>query len=578
MEKVGEQVALRYDPRTRTRLLWLMFARLLFSLASFGMVLGLDGIGHELGKIEEQGLYLSLAFAFLATALSGAVYGRIERPGVFASVQLAMDAVIVTSLVIFSGGVHSVFAFLYVLVSLYGAILYERPGALGAASLCALGYGLVVFAPLAEWLPGLADQAERPLEVKLGIWGVQAGAFFLVGILASVLAQELRAKNLALVRSDSEMRRLRELHTRTVDSIMSGLLTTDRAGQITSFNPEAERITGWTAVEAVGVDVDEVIPGVRALTLGRPSRDDPERTLRSRMLFVNRREESLHLGLAASILRDAGGAEHGHVIIFQDVTRVVAMEQDLRRSERLAAVGELAAKIAHEIRNPLASISGSVQILRGGTLDNEMPEEATRLMDIAVRETDRLNRLISDFLRYAKPSPIHKERIQVSEVVAEVTKLLQAVLPPDIEFDCACPPDLEVDVDPGQLRQILWNLCLNGVQAMEEEGRLGLVVESVTAAAQDGSPAGRNASTAEEAELGGEWVEISVSDTGPGIPPDVRARIFEPFFTTKREGTGLGLATAHRIIQGHGATLDVESDPGKGTVFRVRLPTREANS
>jgi two-component system sensor histidine kinase PilS (NtrC family) len=363
---------------------------------------------------------------------------------------------------------------------------------------------------------------------------------------------------------------------------MSGLLTTDSDEKVTSFNPEAERIIAARASEVIGSELEAVIPGVRKLVRRASEWEVPAGSRRARLRIENRRGEQLHLGVASSVLRDAGGNPAGHVVIFQDVTSVVAMEEDLRRSERMAAIGEMGAKIAHEIRNPLAAISGSIEILGKSGTRSLSGSEPARLMDIVVRETDRLNRLITNFLNYARPTPLKLSRVCLETLVAEVLEMFEAVRPRSVEVVATELKPVSVAADAEQLRQVVWNLCLNGVQAMGEGGRLVLRTGLLASdSPQALSLSGRNETT-EVASLGtggvGVWAEISVSDTGMGISPEVRDRMFEPFFTTKREGTGLGLATVHRVVESHGGVLQLESEEGKGTVVRVLLPCVESSA
>jgi two-component system sensor histidine kinase PilS (NtrC family) len=307
----------------------------------------------------------------------------------------------------------------------------------------------------------------------------------------------------------------------------------------------------------------------------RKVREGTSEPSRARLRYRNQREEELYLGLTGSILRDADGRAVGYVIIFQDVTDVVAMEIQLRRSERLAAVGEMSAKIAHEIRNPLAAISGSVQILRKQTPEGPEGSESCRLMDIVVREADRLSGLIQDFLLYARPRQSVPKAVELTELVKDVLELFESALPDDVTLELEAQRVVAY-VDRGQIEQVLWNLLLNAVQAMPEGGELRVSV-SRTDPAQGAERARRNEC---EGSVGDEfrgrgWAEICVADTGVGITSEVQELMFEPFFTTKKEGSGLGLSTVHRIIEGHGGQLQVAGNEGRGTSFWVRLPLPE---
>lgn len=251
------------------------------------------------------------------------------------------------------------------------------------------------------------------------------------------------------------------------------------------------------------------------------------------------------------------------------------MEHELRQSERLAAVGEMAARMAHEIRNPLASISGSVQILRSDSGDSSKNPEHDRLMDIVVREVDRLNLLIGDFLHYSRPAPAKLEAVHLARLVEEVAEMSGARAMADLRVALTLDHDVLVMADPSQLTAVVWNLWNNAVEAMSGSGRLSARVEYVVPphVAQEHTPSGRkgesggSAAQTESARM----AVLEIDDSGPGMAPDVQEMIFEPFFTTKRDGTGLGLATVRRLVEQHGGSIEVSSRPGEGTSIRVLL-------
>jgi two-component system sensor histidine kinase PilS (NtrC family) len=237
----------------------------------------------------------------------------------------------------------------------------------------------------------------------------------------------------------------------------------------------------------------------------------------------------------------------GSAVIFQDLTEMRAMEERVRRSEQLAELGRVAAGLAHELRNPLASMSGSVELLKGG---GGLGQEERRLMDIVLREAARLDQLVTRFLEWSRPAPPRREATDLSRLLDETLAVFR-------NDPGAARVRLEADLgpaaaacDPDQMRQVFWNLLANAAQAMDGTG--GRIRVSCAADA-DG-------------------VRVVVADDGPGIEPSDLPRLFEPFFTTKREGTGLGLATVQRIVDAHGGTIEVESAPGRGAAFTVRLP------
>jgi two-component system sensor histidine kinase PilS (NtrC family) len=256
----------------------------------------------------------------------------------------------------------------------------------------------------------------------------------------------------------------------------------------------------------------------------------------------------LAVGATVSPLRDAKDHVIGRVVNFQDLTELRRLEQHARRAERLATVGHLAAGIAHEIRNPLASISGSIELLRRSP---QASDDDRTLMAIVHREIQRLNALIGDVLDYANPKPKQTVDFDLGVLVEEVLQVARADAAfAEVELSGASDSPLRIHADPAKLRQVVWNLVRNAADAAVAGGR-HVRVEARTIA---------------------EGARIVVADDGPGIAPEQLARMFEPFFTTKARGTGLGLATSHTVVAEHGGRIDVETDAGKGTRMVVTLP------
>ncbi|MEM7412972.1 MAG: ATP-binding protein [Myxococcota bacterium] len=548
-------------------LLVLMGARLALALASLGIGLILDFIsGAENHATSWPGFYVTVALCFVATLVYRPFVGAIRRPHRFGAINVATDLALVSALVLFSGGKDSVFTFLYVAVGLYSGVLFPGLGALLCSAVGSATYGLVLAIGAFGWLgPGVGS---APPSVLLTSWLVLSSGLFAAGGLAGFLARELVRAGRALDERTEDLLQLRTLHQHTVESLKSGLLTTDLTGHVTSFNQEAQRITGLSRSQALGRVVDEILPGLEAL---RCVQSEGGALSRSRMRFAGQEGRELHLGLATYVLRDGGGEARGEVVIFQDVTDVVAMEQELRRSERLAAVGELSASIAHEVRNPLAAISGSIQMMHAQTPAVGAGAESKRLMEIVVREVDRLDGLISDFLQFARPGETRREWVLVTEVFDGVLDMLEASALEGIEVECDVADGLEVDADPAQLRQVLWNLVNNAIQAMPDGGCVRIEARPGRDEAQEegedrrSNPQGKPHS-----------VEICVLDQGVGVPPEVAEHMFDPFYTTKPRGTGLGLATVHRVIQEHRGVIRVTQGPsGFATKVEIRLPCGE---
>ena len=555
------------DHQFERLLLVLMGARLALAVGSFGIGITLDAIGGETPATQWPGFYVAVGLCFVATLVYRPFVGRIERPRAFAAVNVATDLALVSALVLFSGGRDSVFTFLYAAVGLYAGVLFPGGGAFACAAAGAFAYAGVLAIGHRGWL-GPALGAE-PFGVVITSWAVHASALVGAAGLAGFLSRELLRAGTALAERTQDLEQLRTLHQWTVESLKSGLLTTDLEGRVTSFNQEAMRITGLARAEALGRNLDAVLPGVREL---RASVHSAEPSTRARMAYSGPGGTSLHLGVGAYALRDASGAAEGEVVIFQDVTEVVAMERELRRSERLAAIGELSASIAHEIRNPLAAISGSIQVMAANR--PTQAAESQRLMEIVVREVDRLDRLISDFLSFARPGEPRIELVPLAELVTEVLAMFETSRPERVAVERELQPGLGVHADPGQLRQVLWNLLVNAAQAMPEGGVVRIEARTSRGRApQEGRSPGR---MDEQKPV---WAEITVMDQGIGIAKELVDRVFDPFFTTKAGGTGLGLAIVHRVIAEHRGVVRVERRAGAfRTAICLSLPRAEVAS
>jgi two-component system sensor histidine kinase PilS (NtrC family) len=346
---------------------------------------------------------------------------------------------------------------------------------------------------------------------------------------------------------------LRAFNQYVIDSMLSGLVTADMDGRILTFNRAASTITGLAAGQAIGRDISEVLqlPGQfrgRLRTLGETRSHRADHQYRAPDGRV------LDIGLTATTLSLPDGRS-GYLFTFQDVTDVRRLERGARIQQRLAAVGEMAAGIAHEIRNPLASMSGSIQVLR-----QELPlsDEQAQLMDIVLRESDRLNDTIKSFLAYARPQRVALARLDIRRVLEDTATLLRnsADVQDDHVVDVELPADpVSFEADENQIRQIIWNLATNGLRAMPSGGRLLLSAKTETEGDQ-------------------EALGITIRDEGCGIPPADLDTLFQPFHGSFEKGTGLGLAIVHRIVTDYNGSIQVSSTVGTGTTVRVRLPMR----
>jgi two-component system sensor histidine kinase PilS (NtrC family) len=431
------------------------------------------------------------------------------------------------------------------------------------------GVALLGYARVLPLVPGqLLAPWDLPRATLLTKLGLHSAALIAVGVLSSRLAALGRHADEQVSRHEALADDLARLHENTIRSLTSGLITLDPAGVVTSANGFGCEILGREARMLLGLPLAAVLPDLPRVL----AEAGPGGTVRRSEVAVHRPDGAArHLGISAVPLSDRAGKHIGRVIHFQDLTELKRMELAVARAERLATIGRLSAAIAHEIRNPLASISGSIEILRGGLKDSE--PESRQLMDIAIREVDRLNGLVTSLLDYARPSSEERRPLDLAEEVGEIVQAFELEkrgADQPIAVETTFEPGVRVQAAPGQVRQIVWNLLRNAAEAMPAGGRIDLRVSRSAVAPRSGAaPGGAD---------GARSAVVVVTDTGGGIPRPDLDHIFEPFFSTKRTGTGLGLATVARIVDDHQGGIEIASEIGKGTSVTLRLPLFTASA
>ncbi len=484
-----------------------------------------------------------------ATYLSSIVFGVLLQRGFspkrVARPMLANDLVLTSALVFITGGAESPYTFLYALTVVSGGVLSYRRGAV-VVTIAALGSLLLV--SLLAWthtidLPlsaGVRPWEQSGLELVRTL-GINAATLIGVGALAFIFGDQLQRSADTLATTRRAAADLLTLHQDIVRSLSSGLITATPEGVVLTANQAAAEILRTTPLRLAGRQIETIMPGLGALTSAHGE-------LRRGDLTVPTNDVDLVVGVTVSPLRDVRDQVVGRVINFQDLTELKRLEQHARRAERMATVGQLAAGVAHEIRNPMASISGSIELLRQSP---QASEDDRTLMTIVHREIQRLNALIGDLLDYANPRAKQVVDFDLASLVEETVQVARGDQNfADVEIVAVVDDPLRVHADPAKLRQVVWNLVRNAADAASGGGKHVRV----------------------EARRDGAGATITVSDDGPGIPDAMLGRIFDPFVTTKEKGTGLGLATCHTIVAEHGGRIDVESTVGAGARFIVRLP------
>lgn len=546
-----------------SRLQWLMFLRVVVVTFLLGATV-LIHIQKTQSYLDVTlfCLYLLVGITYFSTFVYLLLLKRVRNLVLFAYIQVIVDVLIESILVVLTGGIDSIFSSIYILSIITASILLYWQGGLIIASLSSVSYGILIDLEYYGLLPELITQ-DRMIEgytssnVLYTIL-VNIMAFYIVAVLSSYLSEQTRKTKLALQEKEYDLEELTALNEHIVQSLNSGLLTMDLDGRITFFNKAAEEITGYKLAEVRDQKVGSLFPDSVAFiqseqngpTYGVPSRRNCD--------FLQKDKTLLHLGFSLSPLKDSKGVRTGTIMNFQDVTGLIEMEEHLKQVDRLASIGEMAARIAHEIRNPLASISGSIQVLEK---ELDLKETNQKLMDIVIRETNRLNTLLMDFLLYARPQRSIRERVDLSRLIQETIEAFEKSGDGKEEIQILTDLDehLVLDADPRQLRQVFWNLFINADQAMVGGGTLRVLARKAN------GPSGKD-------HLEKDYVKIVVSDTGCGIDQWCIPKIFDPFFTTKEKGTGLGLSVVYRIIEGFNGRIGVESQMDMGTSFTITFP------
>ncbi len=517
------------DRELRRRLPWLLVFRAATATLLLVLTLAAELLRLPLAQVSTL-LFAVVIGSYLAVVVLGLLLRTDAPPLAVATAYLTGAVVLAFMVVQGTGGVDSAFAFLYLLAILDGAIIGARPFALVVATTSTLAYGTELLLQLYRVWPatpsGVAETA------FLWAFITHVAAFYLVALLAGHLAELLRRAGEAVSLARSDLVRARELQAAVLAALPVGVVTIDAQGVIRSGNARAAAILG-ADTELIGLP----LPSTILAAVQSPSS--------SSQIALAHAGGARVVGIGHAPLEVIGGALR--VVVLEDRTEVVALERALQAKERLASIGAMAAALAHELRNPLAAISGSIELLAMGGDQEAM----TRLRDIVVREIDRLNRLVTELLVYARPVPAQRAPVDVAALLRDIAAVLSADAAwRDHALSLEVPESLVAMLDAQQVQQLLWNLLRNAVEA-----------------SPGASPVQLRAKARADDKL-----VLEVRDFGPGLDPKVREHLFEPFRTTKPQGTGLGLAVVHRIVENHGGEVELVEADGGGTLARVILP------
>lgn len=523
------------------------------------LMLGVSLVFEAAGEREET-FYALIVLTYALTIPSALLLRALKTSSAlkaFFGTQVGIDFLLETILVARTGGVESPFAVLYVITVAVASLIPQRRVGLFAACTSIIVFGVVTNAQLYGLAPTWSGQMSHVSAAEmLQTFGVYALALLVVGLLGGTLADQLSRADQTLREKEQGLNRLQAFHENIVRSISSGVFTADALGAITSFNPAAQEVTGYSLTQVLGRSWRDIFNWHPNLLSDDGSSEGMPPMTRFEVECKGANGNRLVLGMTVSPLHEQE-EPHGLVGVFKDLTQIRDLEEEMRRKEWLANLGEMSAGMAHEIRNPLGALAGAMQMLR-----KDATADATdrRLMDIAVREATRLDAIITEFLQYARPPALDLAEHNINKILAETLDLVQHEARKRKRVTIATSlagSSLVAQVDQNQMRQVFWNLATNAFDAMPDGGKL-----TITTGCRRIDAAGRK----------GDVVEIGFHDTGEGIAPANLDKIFLPFFTTKKEGSGLGLAAVHRIVDLHGGWIKVESQPQQGTRFVVCLP------
>lgn len=534
------------DNLLKRQILWVLFFRVMLVTVLLGLTVFLQSRGDYDSPLPS---FLTLAvfigFIYLFTIVSALIIGFVPCSKPFAYLQIGLDVLLTTLLVLFSGGSQSILLIFYFFPIASAAILLLKRGALFMAALAVFNYGTIIWLEYHGLFPRyLPNHNFEHINLALHRFSVAGLSLFLIAILSAILAERLQRAEMNLSVTTMDRDRLALLYRQIFADINTGIITVDSNGIITSCNTAASKITGFSTAQVLGSTFNDLLP---SLTL-------QESTLRA-MTEINRHDGSvIPVGYTWTQLHMPGETGISRLYTMQDLSQIRAMEEQVRQAEKMAAVGRMAAGIAHEFRNPLAAMSGAAQMLAEELATNPT---TTALMNIIIRESDRLEGTISEFLLFSRPAKLEQHWFPLAKLCAESITMAQndPAWHDAIHITTTIPAELDYYGDGNQLRQVIINLLINSCHAVATKKSGEIVIIGT-----------------ENKRHGNDYITISVADNGCGIDEKIAEKIFDPFFTNRENGTGLGLAIVQQIVDSHQGSIKVDNNEWGGATFTISLP------
>lgn len=530
----------------RAYLPWIIGVRaaLLFTGLNLAEPLGI--LPSHLGRFEFLPLLNIAIISFTVLYLALWWTARVLLLQVY--LQIAVDLGLTTLLVTQTRGIDSPFLSLYLLLIIYCSLTLGRKGGLGSAALSTILYAAIVVGHhVGFFSPGASEASLKYLTFRVT---THALGFFAVAFLGAYLSDRVRAVQAQLQEKISSLHQLKRLHEHVASSIRSGLITTDLKGRIALFNETAEELTEREGEAMIGQPIQPIIGTGVWDAISNTDLFKHEGPLRVEEWYVLPSGSRRCLGFGISPLLDPSSQLLGYIISFQDLTALRRLQQEVRAKDQMAAIGRMAAGIAHEIRNPLTSMRGSVEIMLARP---ELSPTEKRLLDIIMRESNRLNKFVEEFLQFARPTRHEHKEIDLASLLKDSVTLLKNSA--EVREKHAVILNLDERAIPifgneDQLRQVFWNLAQNGLRAMPAGGTLTIGASGT----------------------GDHGAQVVFQDTGIGMNAEERELLFQPFNSGFRGGIGLGLSISFQIIEDHYGKIAFESEKGKGTRVTVSIP------
>ncbi|MDZ4723516.1 MAG: ATP-binding protein [candidate division Zixibacteria bacterium] len=503
-------------------------------------------------------LYSLLTLGFTFTIASQRRLKLDSLTQALVALQFIFEISIESGIIYATGNVNSPFSGLFILTIVSAALAYRLIGTLVIASFVSFAYAFIVkfgydqVGSVAFSFDSIASFLSIPEQVLYSIF-LHVLIFFLIAFISGYLAERLSKQDKRLADASRALKRAQLETDDILRHLNSGLLTLDAQGYLIYFNRAAERILGYSEATVKGLLCSEVF-AERMPYLSTALLDGLHSHLgypRKEVEIIDNEGKVVPLGLSTSVLLEENGSLRGVIAIFSDLTEAKEMENKVRAADRMAAIGELSASIAHEIRNPLAAISGSVEVLNQ---ELRLSGDNGRLMDLIVKESHRLGKILSEFLTYARiDRPVYR-KVELCHIISDVIELVRHhdSYRPNITMSLNSQEStVYVFSDEDLIKHLLINLALNACESFEGvEGKVTFVVSL---------------------HPSGSIVDLCVQDDGPGIPEHIHDKVFQPFFSTKKEGTGLGLAIVHRIASSLRLQIGLESSYQNGTSFMIHF-------